>query len=79
MNFVVFETLFPYDGTMGKTVDDKQILREAMHLQAMENNALDDDQVAMFEMFVREGWSPQKRLAYIRKRAQGHCAAPAAE
>ena len=40
-----------------------------MHLQALEGNPLDADQVAMFEMFERENWSDEERLAHIRARA----------
>jgi len=41
----------------------------AMHLQDMEDNPLDAEQIEMFEMFEREGWSHERRLAYIRERA----------
>lgn len=37
----------------------------AMHLQDIAGNPLDAEQVAMFEMFEREGWSHEKRRAYI--------------
>jgi hypothetical protein len=40
----------------------------AMHLQEIEGNPLDAEQVAMFEMFERERWSHEKRLAYILER-----------
>ena len=43
---------------------------EAMHLQAIEGNPLDADQIAMFEMFEREGWSHERRRAYLLARAQ---------
>lgn len=43
---------------------------EAAHLQAMEGNPLDDDDLAMFEMFDREGWSDERRRAYILRQAQ---------
>ena len=42
---------------------------EAMHLQAIEGNALDQDDQAMFAMFEREGWSHEQCLAYLRKEA----------
>lgn len=42
--------------------------RVAMHLQEVEGNPLDAEQVAMFEMFERERWSHEKRLAYILQR-----------
>jgi len=51
----------------------------AMHLQSMEANPLDADDIAMFEMFEREGWSPEKRLDHIRKKALAAALAPAAE
>ena len=41
----------------------------AAHLQAIEGNPPTDEQTAMFEMFEREGWSHERRLAYIKARA----------
>lgn len=38
---------------------------EADHLQAIEGNPLTSDELAMFEMFEREGFSSEQRLAYI--------------
>lgn len=38
---------------------------EAMRLQEIENNPLSADDVAMFEMFEREAWPHDRRLAYI--------------
>jgi hypothetical protein len=37
----------------------------AMRLQEIESNPLSPDDVAMFEMFEREGWPPERRRAYI--------------
>ncbi len=37
----------------------------AMHLQEIEGNPLDAEQVAMFEMFEREAWSHERCRAYI--------------
>ncbi|HLY54494.1 MAG TPA: hypothetical protein VKS60_02985 [Stellaceae bacterium] len=54
-------------------VQARQRRREAMHLQAIEGNPLSPDQVAMFEMFEREGWSHDRCLAYIL--AKHHAAA----
>lgn len=51
----------------------------AMHLHSMENNPLDADDTAMFEMFEREGWSPERRVDHIRKKALAAALAPAAE
>jgi hypothetical protein len=42
---------------------------EAMHLQEIEGNPLDAEDIAMFEMFEREGWDDERCLAYIRARA----------
>lgn len=43
---------------------------EAMHLQEIEGNPLDADDIAMFEMFEREGWDDARCLAYIEARAR---------
>lgn len=37
----------------------------AMRLQEIEGNPLSADQVAMFEMFEREGWSHERCRDYI--------------
>jgi hypothetical protein len=41
---------------------------EAMNLQAIEGNPLDADDVAMFEMFERGGWSDEQCRTYILSR-----------
>lgn len=50
--------------------DDRSRIRqrtlEAAHLQLIEGNPLDADDLAMFEMFDREGFSPEQELEYIR-------------
>ena len=33
--------------------------------QAIEGNPLTRDEIEMFEMFEREGWSPERRRAHI--------------
>lgn len=43
---------------------------EAMNLQAIEGNPLDAEDVAMFELFEREGWSHEQRRAHILARAK---------
>lgn len=43
---------------------------EAMHLQVIEDNPLDDEQIAMFEMFEREKWTHEQRRAHLSARAQ---------
>jgi hypothetical protein len=45
-------------------------LREAMNLQAIEGNPLSTEQVEMFEMFDREGWTDEQRRAHIHARAR---------
>jgi hypothetical protein len=47
----------------------KQRRREAMTLQAVEDNPLSAEEVAMFAMFERERWSHARRRAYILDRA----------
>jgi len=60
-----------------KTTKDRVQL--AVHLQEIEGNPLDSDQIAMFEMFEREGWPHEKRLSYIKKRAKAAARVPVAE
>jgi len=43
---------------------------EAMKLQEIEGNPLSYDDVAMFEMFEREGWPHDRRRAYIIAQAK---------
>lgn len=50
---------------------------EAMHLQAIEGNPLDTEDVAMFEMFERERWSHERRIAYIIEQAKSKSSAAA--
>jgi len=53
-------------------------LQEAQHLQALEGNPLTADEIAMFEMFEREGWPHERRRACILAQFKV-AAAPAAE
>jgi len=53
-------------------------LQEAAHLQEIEGNPLTDAELEMFEMFEREGWSHERRRAYILAEFED-VAAPAAE
>ncbi len=39
---------------------------EALHLQAMEGNPLDAEDIAMFEMFEREDWPQERRISHLR-------------
>jgi hypothetical protein len=43
---------------------------EAMHLQEIEGNPFDAEDIAMFEMFEREGWDHERRRAYILAQAR---------
>ena len=57
------------------TLTDEQVAAarerrlEAMRLQEIGGDPLDAEQVAMFEMFERENWSHERRLAHIADRA----------
>lgn len=42
----------------------------AAHLQAIEDSPPTAEQTAMFEMFERDGWSHEKRRAYIKAHAE---------
>lgn len=39
--------------------------RKAAHLQALESNPFDTEDIAMFEMFEREGFTPEQQRSYI--------------
>ena len=51
--------------TIATAAQSRQRRLAAMRLQEIEGNPLSADQVAMFEMFEREDWTPDQRLAYI--------------
>lgn len=54
--------------------DARERRLEMQHLQAIEGNPLTPEEIAMFEMFEREGWSEEQEHAYlvdlIRRRAE---------
>ena len=52
---------------------------DMQHLQAMEGNPLTADEIAMFEMFEREGWSHDRRRAHILAMFQRVASPEAAE
>ena len=54
-------------------------LAEVAHLQAIEGNPLSAEEIAMFEMFEREGWSPERRRAHIARRIRDRGRVAAAE
>ena len=68
-----------------KTLDGKELAAArdrrlvAAHLQAIEDSPPTAGQTAMFEMFEREGWSHEKRRAYIKARAEAASVVHAAE
>jgi hypothetical protein len=43
---------------------------QAQHLQLIEGTPLDEEDIAMFEMFEREGWDHERRRAYILAQAR---------
>lgn len=49
-----------------------------MHLQAIEDNPMDAEDIALFEMFEREGWSHERRRAYILEQAKNAAPHPEA-
>lgn len=55
-------------------MSDKDTIRqrtlEAAHLQMIEGNPFDDEDYAMFEMFEREGFSPEQQRAYILEQSK---------
>ncbi len=66
-----------HDSVAASTIVANSLLEEAAHMQAIEGNPLTAEEIAMFEMFEREGWSPERRRAHIlrRVRDRGRCAA----
>jgi hypothetical protein len=65
--------------TGGKLADARKRRLVAEHLQQIEDSPPTAEQTAMFEMFEREGWSHERRRAYIRARAEAAAAVDAAE
>jgi hypothetical protein len=45
-----------------------------MRLQEIEGNPLNAEQIAMFEMFEREGWSEARCLEHVIRRARKRAA-----
>jgi hypothetical protein len=43
----------------------RQRLAEAMNLHAIEGNPFTEADIAMFEMFEREGWSDDRQRQYV--------------
>lgn len=52
---------------------------EAAHLQEIEGNPLTAEETAMFEMFEREGWNPERQRAYVLERLKAVRPVQAAE
>lgn len=52
---------------------------EMQHLQAIEGNPLTPEEIAMFEMFEREGWSFERRRSHIAALFERPAASDAAE
>jgi hypothetical protein len=61
------------------TADETQRRLEAQHLQSVEGNPLTAAEIRMFEMFEREGWSHERRRAYIVAQFKRPAAPEAAE
>ncbi len=53
--------------------------REACALQKIENNPLTSEEIAMFDMFRREGWSDERVLESLGARARKQASDLAAE
>ena len=68
-----------HDSDSASTVAAGDRLAEAAHLQAMEGNPLTAEEIAMFEMFEREGWPPERRRAHIIRRIEDRGRVAAAE
>ena len=68
-----------HDSCSTATVAANGQLAEATHLQAIKGNPLTAEEIAMFEMFEREEWTPQPRRAHILRRIEDRGRVDAAE
>jgi hypothetical protein len=48
----------------------RQRLKEAIRLHEIEGNPLDAEDIALFEMFERKGWSHKRRRDYLLARTK---------
>ena len=65
--------------TLAEAFAAKERRLDMQHLNALEGNPLDAEQVAMFEMFDRERWSHEQCLAHVLDRARKAATKTAAE
>ena len=56
--------------TPEEVAEARQRRLEAMRLQEIEGNPATAEDIAMFEMFEREAWSHERRIAYILAQVQ---------
>jgi len=61
------------------TAEARHRLKEAMRLQEIEGNPFDAEDVALFAMFEREGWSEAQCLQFVLRDARERAALNAAE
>ncbi|HTV34283.1 MAG TPA: hypothetical protein VME69_14510 [Methylocella sp.] len=69
----------PSRPAISRPEEARQRRLEMQHLQAIEGNPLTPDEIAMFEMFEREGWSHERRRAHIVAQFKRPIAPEAAE
>lgn len=75
IGYAVRGKLSSHEGSVAR----RERFAEGLNLQAMEGNPLDAEDLAMFERFEREGWSDERRRAYIVAKASGRRVPSAAE
>lgn len=56
--------------TQAEVAELRKLRLEAMNLQEIEGNPFDAEDIAMFEMFEREGWTYEQRRAHINALAR---------
>ena len=61
----MYHEVMSKDEELWKIGTAEQRFAEALRLHEIEGNPLSVDTIKMFEMFRREGWSHEKRRAYI--------------
>tara|TARA_Y200000002_G_scaffold161745_1_gene133558 strand:+ start:867 stop:1046 length:180 start_codon:yes stop_codon:yes gene_type:complete len=55
---------------MTKSSIPDQLVKEALHLKAMEDNPSDSADLAIFNRFERENYTPEERRTYIMSEAK---------
>lgn len=67
---LAFSDELRYNQPMLEDLEKELKAREIAHLQAMESNPFDAEDIAMFEMFGREGYTAEQRRDFMIAKAK---------